>query len=174
MKFEGTGIQTNGNSSPIPHWLMLSWIGWFTMLTNWFWKENLWEKKANRIDTVIIFWDVIKTCVASLRLLFAIAWNHCSAWSGMTVRLPVESLFGITGIRGSWLNMAEIELNVLIGQCLNRRIADIEIVRREASAWQEFRNNKGAKVNWQFRSEDARIKLTRLYPTLFDWHDTIG
>jgi len=67
---------------------------------------------------------------------------------------------------GSWLNMAEIELNVLIGQCLNRRIDVIDIVRKELSARQEFRNNKRAKVNWQFRSEDARIKLSRPYPTL--------
>jgi len=62
--------------------------------------------------------------------------------------------------------MAEIELNVLIGQCLNRRIDDIEVVRRESLAWQEFRNNKGAKVNWQFTAENARTKLNRLYPTL--------
>ena len=48
---------------------------------------------------------------------------------------------------GSWLNMAEIELNVLIGQCLNRRIDDIDFARRESVAYQEFRNNKGAKVN---------------------------
>ncbi len=67
---------------------------------------------------------------------------------------------------GSWLNMAEIELNVLTGQCLNRRIGDIAVVRKEVLAWQEFRNNKNAKVNWQFTSEDARIKLSRLYPTL--------
>jgi hypothetical protein len=62
--------------------------------------------------------------------------------------------------------MAEIELNVLTGQCLNRRINTIEDVRNEVDAWQEFRNNKNAKVNWQFTSEDARIKLSRLYPTL--------
>jgi predicted AAA+ superfamily ATPase len=55
---------------------------------------------------------------------------------------------------------------VLTGQCLNRRIDDIEIVRKEAAAWQKFRNNKNAKVNWQFTAEDARIKLSRLYPTL--------
>lgn len=67
---------------------------------------------------------------------------------------------------GSWLNMAEIELNVLTGQCLNRRIDDIKIVRKEVRAWQEFRNNKNATVNWQFTAEDARIKLSRLYPTL--------
>ena len=76
--------------------------------------------------------------------------------------------FVYTPKHGSWLNMAEIELNVLLGQCLNRRIDNIEVVRKESSAWQKFRNNKDAKVNWQFRSEDARIKLSRLYPTLDD------
>jgi hypothetical protein len=74
--------------------------------------------------------------------------------------------FVYTPKHGSWLNMAEIELNVLTGQCLNRRIDDIKIVRKEVRAWQEFRNNKNATVNWQFTAEDARIKLSRLYPTL--------
>ena len=66
---------------------------------------------------------------------------------------------------GSWLNMAEIELNVLNGQCLNRRIDNIEEVRREARAWQDHRNNKHSTVNWQFTVDDARIKLLRLYPS---------
>ena len=74
--------------------------------------------------------------------------------------------FVYTPKHGSWLNIAEIELNVLTGQCLKRRIDDIEIVRKEARAWQESRNNKNAKVNWQFTTEDARIKLFRLYPTI--------
>lgn len=74
--------------------------------------------------------------------------------------------FVYTPKHGSWLNMAEIELNVLIGQCLDRRIDNIEEVKREVSAWQEHRNNKEAKVNWQFTADDARIKLSRLYPTL--------
>ncbi len=67
---------------------------------------------------------------------------------------------------GSWLNIAEIELNVLWGQCLKRRIDDIEMVRKEAVAWQDTRNNKNSKVNWQFTTADARVKLSRLYPTL--------
>ena len=67
---------------------------------------------------------------------------------------------------GSWLNIAEIELNVLWGQCLKRRIDDIETVRKEAVAWQDMRNNKNARVNWQFTTTDARVKLSRLYPTL--------
>ena len=74
--------------------------------------------------------------------------------------------FVFTPKHGSWLNMAEIELNVLIGQCLGQRIDNIDDVKREAAAWQNHRNNKVAKVNWQFTSEDARTKLSRLYPTL--------
>jgi hypothetical protein len=74
--------------------------------------------------------------------------------------------FVYTPKHGSWLNMAEIELNVLIGQCLSRRIEDIQVVRKEVRAWQLSRNTKGAKVNWRFTSSKARIKLKRLYPTL--------
>jgi hypothetical protein len=64
--------------------------------------------------------------------------------------------------------MAEIELNVLIGQCLNRRIDTIEKVTDETKAWEKARNNKKAKINWQFTTKDARVKLHRLYPTFDD------
>lgn len=74
--------------------------------------------------------------------------------------------FIYTPKHGSWLNMAEIELNVLTGQCLNRRIDTIEEVKCEATAWQVHRNNKDAKVNWQFTANNARIKLSRLYPSI--------
>lgn len=67
---------------------------------------------------------------------------------------------------GSWLNMAEIELNVLNGQCLNRRIDNITTISTECKMWLEARNNMNATINWQFTTEDARIKLKRLYPTL--------
>jgi hypothetical protein len=76
--------------------------------------------------------------------------------------------FIYTPKHGSWLKMAKIELNVLMGQCLNRRIDTIEKVKSEASAWQEARNNREAKINWQFTTDDARIKLRRLYPTFDD------
>ena len=69
---------------------------------------------------------------------------------------------------GSWLNMAEIELNVLMGQCLKRRISNLGIMEKEVTAWQTHRNNKTAKINWQFTNADARIKLARLYPTIID------
>jgi hypothetical protein len=74
--------------------------------------------------------------------------------------------FVFTPKHGSWLNIAEIELNVLTGQCLNRRIDNIEDVRREAIAWQEYRNNNKSIVKWQFTTDDARIKLARLYPLI--------
>jgi len=74
--------------------------------------------------------------------------------------------FVYTPKHGSWLNMAEIELHVLMGQCLNRRIDDIKKMEKEAKAWQESRNNKEAKINWQFTNEKARIKLKKLYPII--------
>jgi len=74
--------------------------------------------------------------------------------------------FVYTPKHGSWLNVAEIELNVLMGQCLSRRIDDIGEVQSEVAAWQHHRNNLDATVNWQFTTEKARVKLRRLYPTL--------
>ena len=67
---------------------------------------------------------------------------------------------------GSWLNMAEIELSVLKGQCLNRRIPDMVTMLGEVAAWEKNRNNRTKKINWQFTTSDARIKLKRLYPNL--------
>ncbi len=74
--------------------------------------------------------------------------------------------FIYTPKHGSWLNMAEIELNVMIRQCLNRRIGDMGEMRTEVGAWQNNRNNAQSRIDWQFTSKDARIKLKRLYPTL--------
>lgn len=65
---------------------------------------------------------------------------------------------------GSWLDIAEIELNVMTRQCLSRRIDNISKLRDELSVWESERNAKAAKVNWQFRTADARIKLSSLYP----------
>ena len=67
---------------------------------------------------------------------------------------------------GSWLNIAEIELSVLKCQCLGRRIPEIKIMRNEVIAWENHRNNRQSKVNWQFTTDNARIKLKRLYPKL--------
>lgn len=76
--------------------------------------------------------------------------------------------FVYTPKHGSWLNMAEIELNVLMGQCLNRRIDNMKTMKEEAKAWENHRNNKKSIINWQFTTQDARIKLKKLYPTILN------
>ena len=67
---------------------------------------------------------------------------------------------------GSWLDLAESELGVLSVQCLDRRIPDQTMLKKEVEAWETGRNKKHAKADWQFTTEDARVKLKRLYPAL--------
>jgi hypothetical protein len=74
--------------------------------------------------------------------------------------------FVFTPKHGSWLNMAEIELHVLNGQCLNRHISSMEEVREQVDAWQDHRNNRTSTINWQFTTKESRIKLKRLYPSI--------
>jgi hypothetical protein len=76
--------------------------------------------------------------------------------------------FVYTPTHGSWLNMVEIEISVLVRQCLKRRIPDIETLRCEAEAWCGERNRLGTSVDWRFTTADARIKLRKLYPTIDD------
>ena len=89
-------------------------------------------------------------------------------------RLVDRFEFVFTPKHGSWLNtayfvhstsIAEIELRVLSGQCLNRHIHTIEKMQKEVKAWQKSRNMENCKINWQFTTKDARIKLKRLYPS---------
>jgi transposase len=74
--------------------------------------------------------------------------------------------FVYTPKHGSWLNIAECELSVLSRQALDRRFANKEEVRTQIQTWANQRNNKQKGVNWQFKTEDARIKLKRLYPII--------
>lgn len=67
---------------------------------------------------------------------------------------------------GSWLNMAECELSVLEKQCLGQRIADEPTLRQQVETWEKDRNNQSKKIDWQFETADARIKLRRLYPKI--------
>ena len=68
--------------------------------------------------------------------------------------------------RGSWLDMAEIELSVLGGECLDRRIGSDDQLQSEVATWEGDRNRAGATINWRFTTENARIKLRKLYPTI--------
>ena len=80
-------------------------------------------------------------------------------------RIAEKIEFHYTPKHGSWLNMAEIELSVLSRQCLCRRIPDQQTLKQEIQVWQNQRNKQGATVNWQFTTDDARIKLKKLYPS---------
>ena len=67
---------------------------------------------------------------------------------------------------GSWLNMAEIEISVMSRQCFKERMEDVFQMEHQAKAWEEHRNITAIKVDWQFTTEDARIRLKRLYPSI--------
>ena len=81
-------------------------------------------------------------------------------------RLAEKLEIHYTPKHGSWLNMAEIELSVLSRQCLDRRVPDFETLKAEAVAWQKRRDETAGQIEWRFRTENARIKLKRLYPSL--------
>ncbi len=113
-----------------------------------------WHPKAKRITLVM---DNFKTHTASAL--------YETFEPAEAKRIWDRFEFVDTPKHGSWLNMAEIELNVLSGQCLNRHLDKIEKVKAEVIAWQNSRNNKNSKINWQFTTKDARIKLKKLYPS---------
>ena len=81
-------------------------------------------------------------------------------------RLADRFEFHYTPKHGSWLDMAEIELSILGRQCLSRRIDNVQELRHEVNAWERARNDAGTTANWQFRTEDARIRLVKLYPSI--------
>ena len=83
-------------------------------------------------------------------------------------RIAAKIEWHYTPEHGSWLNMAETELSVLGRQCLNRRIADAARLRQEVAAWLEQRNRARTIIRWQFTTQEARIKLRRLYPQLME------
>jgi hypothetical protein len=89
-------------------------------------------------------------------------------------RITRKLEFHYTPKHGSWLNMAECELAVLAGQCLNRRIATIDTLREEIAAWEGPRNQLQTKVRWQFTNEVARVKLKRLYPSVESTENPVG
>lgn len=80
------------------------------------------------------------------------------------LRLAKKIEWHYTPLHGSWLNMVEIELSVLVNQCLKRRIGTIDHLREEIAAWELARNAQRATVQWRFTPPDARIKLKHLYP----------
>jgi len=118
--------------------------------------RRLLDEDYPEAEKVTLVCDNLNTHhIASLYLAFPAAEAH---------RLARRLEIRYTPRNGSWLNVAEIELSVLSGQCLNRRIGTEAELRAELDAWQAERNRNECRVHWRFTTEQARIKLRHLYP----------
>ena len=126
---------------------------------DWAWQiKQMLEQRYPKASKVRLVMDNLNTHnIASLYETFEPKEARCLA-----ERLEIH----YTPKHGSWLNMAEIELSVLKGQCLDRRIPDMSTLQTEVAAWEKDRSNKAKKIVWQFKTSDARIKLKRLYPII--------
>jgi len=127
--------------------------------TDWAWwiKGMLDERYPDAVSVRLVMDNLNTHSTASLYQTF----------EPQEARRLVERLeIHYTPKHGSWLNMAEIELSALKGQCLDRRIPDMEKMRKHVTAWENDRNNRQPKIVWQFSTVNARIKLNRLYPKL--------
>jgi len=120
-------------------------------------KEMLDDRYPNAIKVRLVMDNLNTHNTASLYEMFEPAEAR-----RLAERLDIH----YTPKHGSWLNMAEIELSVLKGQCLDRRIPDMTTMQNEVTAWEKDRNNSARKIVWQFTTPEARIRLKRLYPQI--------
>jgi hypothetical protein len=125
-----------------------------------------WARQVTRIltvdysdaETVVLVMDNLNTHgIGSLYEAF----DPKTAF-GLAQRLEIHH----TPRHGSWLNIAEIELSALTRQCLDRRIEDLTVLNAELAAWQQQTNTDQRQVDWQFTTDDARVKLRHLYPNI--------
>lgn len=120
--------------------------------------QRLADQTYAHADKIVLVQDNLNThSPASLYEAFAPAEAR---------RLCNRFEFHYTPKHGSWLDMAQIELGILGRQCLARRIDNVNDLRREVAAWETQRDQAATKTDWHFTTTDARIKLTRLYPSL--------
>lgn len=113
------------------------------------------------------FPQAIKVRLASDNLNTHVAASLYKAFPAKEARKLLRRLeFHYTPKHGSWLNMAETIISLLARQCINRRIPDLDSLNGEIMAWCNVVNNKRTPINWQFTTEDARIKLRKLYPQI--------
>ena len=139
------------------------------------WRHVSVREKKTKVDWAVEMASLLEGRYASSEKVIVVCDNlnthtkgaFYEAFEPARARALVSKVeFHYTPKHGSWLNVAEIELSALKGQCLNRRIPSIEQMGKEVAAWQVDRNNRDAKIDWQFTTQDARIKLKRLYPKL--------
>lgn len=122
--------------------------------------QELIDVQYREAEKIILVMDNLNTHVLS---------SFYEAFEAPVARRLVEKLeIHYTPKHGSWLNMAEIELSILARQCLSDRMPSLEAVEKHVCAWQTERNEAQARINWRFTTQDARIKLKRLYPSFED------
>ena len=128
---------------------------------DWAWQiKELLERHYPDAQKVILVMDNLNTHTGA---------SLYEAFPPVEARKLLNRLeFHYTPKHGSWLNIAEIELRILSGQCLKRRVPDKQSLQHEVHCWQSDKNAAESKVNWRFTTEDARVKLKRLYPTISD------
>ena len=125
-----------------------------------------WAEQVKQLLTVH-YPDAPKVCLVMDNLNTHDPSSLYKAFGAEEARRLAERLeIHYTPKHGSWLNVAECELSVLCRQCLDRRIPDLSTIRREVQAWAESRNTQVKRVDWQFTTTDARIKLKHLYPNV--------
>jgi hypothetical protein len=125
----------------------------------WFIKDLLDERYAQAERIVLVMDNLNTHSGASLYETFA---------PEEALRLLRRLEIHYTPKHGSWLNMAEGEFSVLGQQCLDRRIASSELLAKETAAWEAQRNQAAIGANWKFTTEDARVKLRKLYPSFLE------
>lgn len=131
------------------------------------------DRKTKK-DWAAFIQDVLKSYSTAEKITLVmdnLCTHHLSAFyktftpeEARTLRDRFEFVY--TPKHGSWLNMAEIELRILNQQCLNRHISCKGKIKAAVRAWEKKRNSKPSVINWQFTTENARIKLKRLYPSI--------
>ncbi len=148
-----TTTNTNGTARPTCSWRANRWRAALFLRT-------LVNDVYPQAEKIILVMDNLNTHTPAALY---------EAFPAAEARQLVEKFeFHYTPKHGSWLNMAEIELSVLSRQCVNRRIGSRDELEREVAAWQAQRNARIVRINWRFTTEDARIKLKRLYPSFED------
>jgi hypothetical protein len=118
------------------------------------------SKKYQEADKIILIQDNLNTHNPSS------FYENMPANEAFALSKRFEMVY--TPKKASWLNMAEIEFSALSKQCLNRRIGDLKILKKEVIVWTKMRNKKKIKINWQFTKNDARKKFTRFYADILN------
>lgn len=139
------------------------------------WREVQVHKTRNASDYAQVIRYLVDECFPDADKLVLVQDNLSTHHAGSLYqtfppdeaqRLAQKLEIHYTPVHGSWLNMAEIELSVLAKQCLGERVASVDNLKEDVRLWTRQRNDRRSTVDWRFTTDDARVKLKRLYPSV--------